>query len=190
MAEEEKQIQVCSRSLRLAREHAASKNYIRAFAHYLVHKNMLWQFSEQNRISIETANISEICSTFENVKRYLEPKLNDSSDSDILTQWKSTNEQFLDLLAKALDHQSNINSKSNRQVAKEENLESVLVQHTTDFGISLFRIGRYYDACEIFNNLLCRPLMFEKPQVCFPLTVYYMVYFVAGHTHFWIVHSF
>ena len=166
MEQEKRQLEVCNRSLTLARQHKASGNYVRAFAHYLVHKNILWELTKQDKMSQETANMSEIYNIFENIKAYFNTRLKINGDEVILAQWKSTNEQFLDLLIKTLKEITQENAGHN---AKEdyEYVSDILIDEATEYAMGLFRMGQYFSVCDCLDRLLCNPVLIQNPKVPF-----------------------
>ena len=166
MEEGKRKIEVCSRSLDLARQYHSSSSYLRAFAHYLIHKNVLWELSKDEKESIkDTANVKEIFTTFEKVKSYFDSKLEDEHlDSSIWDHWKATNEQFLDLLTKMLKEEFNIENVSSENNGEAESISELLISHSTDHAINLFKNGQYLDACHVFDDLLMCPKMESNPN--------------------------
>lgn len=164
MEQEQKEIEVCNRSLDLARQHKDSGNYLRAFAHYLVHKNIFWGLREANKKLQATADVSEIYFTFEKVKICFERKLHIGVDGAILAQWKATNEQFTELLDRTLKEVSFENDvHSNRE--KLEYVSDLLLNHSTEHAMNLFKMGEYLDACETFDTLLGHPMILHSPKM-------------------------
>ena len=118
-----------------------------------------------NKISQETANMSEIYATFEKVKVYFDTKLKTNNDEAILTQWKATNEQFIDLLAKTLAELTHKDETYYRAKEDYDYVSDMLINQATEYAMSLFRIGHYLNACDVFDSLLCNPVMFQNPKV-------------------------
>ena len=126
MEDGKKKIEVCKRSLELAKRYHSSGSYHRAFAHFLIHKNVLWELNKDEKKSIkDTANVEEIFTTFEKVKSYFDSKLEDEHlDSSIWDHWKATNEQFLDLLTKMLKEEFNNENVSSEHNGEAESISS------------------------------------------------------------------
>ena len=164
MEQEKREIEVCNRSLNLARQHKISGNCVRAFAHYLVHKSILWELNEQDKMSQDIASISEISATFEKVKDYFDTKLK-TNDEEILTQWRSTNEQYLELLVKTIGELTNKQEAYHTANEDYDYVSDILIEQTTEYAMSLFRIGQYLNACEVYDSFLCNSVMFQNPKV-------------------------
>ena len=168
MEEAKRKIEVCDRSLDLARQHHASGSFLRAFAHYLIHKNVLWELNDDEKESLkEKAKIEEIVSTFEKVKLYFKKKLEKEESSSVWNQWKATNEQFLDLLGKTLKEETKMcqnNSEDEEHQKEYESISNLIISHSTDHAVSLFKKGQYLEACQVFDNFLSVQEMMLNPN--------------------------
>ena len=120
--------------------------------------------NEQDKMSQETANMLEIYTTFEKVKRYFDKKLKTNNDEAILAQWRATNEQFFELLVKTLE-QTHEDDDYYRAKEDYDYVSNTLIGQATDYAMSLLRIGQYLNACEVLDSLLSNSVMFQNPKV-------------------------
>ena len=161
MEQANKKIDVCNRSLHLARHHKDCGNYFRSFAHYLVHKNVMWELTETESKEVTNADIEEINSVFEKVNTHLKEKLNSPHDNECLIQWKSINDQFFEVLKRTLMESTSFSEAVNEE---QDILIKILIHHSTEYASGLFKTGEYLDACDVLDSLLSLPGLASGPR--------------------------